>query len=136
MRYLAIDYGAERTGVAICDPSETVTSPLAVIRGKKGLLNRIADMVRAENVGAIVLGLPLNMDGSQGPQVALVRKFADRLKRHVDVPVCFQDERLSTFGAEDKLISAGFSQEQTRKRVDAVAAAEILDAFLEGKRQK
>lgn len=133
MRYLAIDYGDKRTGLAICDHAETIASPLAVIQGQKDLLKKIADVVQTENVEAIVLGLPLNMDDSQGPQVKLVFKFADRLKECLNIPIHFQDERLSTFSAEEKLAAADFTRGQKRKRLDAIAAAEILEAFLEQK---
>jgi len=133
MRYLAIDYGDKRTGLAICDHAETIASPLAVIQGQKDLLKRIADVVETENVEAIVMGLPLNMDDSQGPQVKLVFKFADQLKERLSIPIHFQDERLSTFSAEEKLAAADFTRGKKRKRLDAIAAAEILEAFLEQK---
>ncbi len=133
MRYLAIDYGDKRTGLAICDAAETIASPLAVIQGQKDLPKKIADVVETENVEAIVLGLPLNMDDSQGPQAKLVLKFADRLKANVDIPIHLQDERLSTFSAEEKLAAADFTRGKKKKRLDAVAAAEILEAFLEQK---
>jgi len=134
MRYLAIDYGDKRTGLAICDAGETIVSPLKVIHGQKDLLKKITDIVDAEKVEAVVLGLPLNMDDSQGPQAKLVLKFADRLKANVDIPLHFQDERLSTFSAEEKLAAADFTRGKKKKRLDAVAAAEILEAFLEQKR--
>jgi len=134
MRYLAIDYGTKRTGVAICDPAETIASPLVVIEGKKELPQKIADIVKKENVGAIVLGLPLNMDDSTGPQANLVFQFAKQLEKLLDIPIHFQDERLSSFSAEAKLVPADFTRRKKRKHLDAVAAAEILEAFLEKKR--
>ena len=133
MRYLAIDYGDKRTGLAICDHDETIASPLTVIQGQKDLLKKIADVVQTENVEAIVLGLPLNMDDSQGPQARLVFKFADQLKEHLNIPIHFQDERLSTFSAEEKLAAADFTRGKKKKRLDAIAAAVILEAFLEQK---
>jgi putative Holliday junction resolvase len=136
MRYLAIDYGDKRTGLAICDAAETIASPLTVIHGQKDLLKKITDIVEAEKVEAIVLGLPLNMDDSQGPQAKLVFKFADQLKACIDIPVNFQDERLSTFSAEEKLAAADFTRGKKKKRLDAVAAAQILESFLEQKRTR
>jgi putative Holliday junction resolvase len=133
MRYLAIDYGTKRTGLAICDASETIASPLAVLHGQKELLKKIVEIVETENVEAIVLGLPLNMTGTEGPQTKLVRKFAEQLKNHISIPIHFQDERLSSFGAEEKLSPADFTTKKRKKRIDAVAAAEILEAFLEQK---
>lgn len=131
MRYLAIDYGSRRTGLAICDAQETIASPLAVLQGQKELLSRIARIIEAEGVGGIVLGLPLNMDGSEGSQAKLVRAFAQKLGNHVQIPVHFQDERLSSFAASEKLDIAEFSKAMKRARIDAVAAAEILQSFLE-----
>jgi len=134
MRYLAIDYGTRHTGLAICDLMETIVSPLTVIQGQKELPEKIADIVKKENVEAIVLGMPLNMDGSEGAQAKLVLKFAKQLKEHLDIPIHYQDERLSSFGAENKLACAEFSRGKKRKkRIDAIAAAEILETFLEQK---
>ncbi len=134
MRYLAIDYGTKRTGLAICDAGETLASPLAVIESNRKLLTKIAEIVEAENVEAIVLGLPLNMDGTEGPQTKLVLKFADQLQAHLSIPVYLHDERLSSFAAEEKLAPADLTRGKQKKRLDAVAAAEILEAFLEHKR--
>lgn len=134
MRYLAIDHGTRHTGLAICDLTETIVSPLTVIQGQKELPKNIANIIKRENVEAIVLGLPLNMDGSEGAQAKLVLKFAEQLKEYLDIPIYCQDERLSSFGAEDKLACAEFKKGKKRKkRIDAVAAAQILEAFLEQK---
>lgn len=136
MRYLAVDYGAKRTGLAICDPAETVASPLAVIEGQKDLPKKIAEVVEAENVEAIVLGLPLNMDDSAGPQAKLVFQFGEQLEKAVNIPIHFQDERLSSFSAGEKLASADFTMKKKKKRLDAIAAAAILEAFLEQKKSQ
>lgn len=134
MRYLAIDYGTKHTGLAICDSAETIASPLTVIEGQKNLIKKISDIAETQNVEAIVLGLPLNMDDSEGAQARIVLKFAEQLKEHLDIPIHFQDERLSSFGAEDKLAPADFPRGKKRKkRLDAIAAAEILEAFLKQK---
>lgn len=134
MRYLAIDYGTRRTGLAICDPGELIVSPLTVLRSRESLLEKIAQIVESENIEAVVIGLPLNMDGSEGPQTRLTRDFADRLQAHMAVPLYFQDERLSSFGAEEKLAPANLPKGKMKARLDAVAAAEILEAFLERKK--
>ena len=131
MRYLAIDYGNKRIGLAICDASETISSPLTVIDAAKDPINRIVEIVAQENVGAIVVGMPLNMDDSQGPQAKVTIEFAKRLEKHVDIDILFQDERLSSFAAEEKMAPAEFSWKKKRKHLDAVAAAQILETFLE-----
>lgn len=134
MRYLAIDYGARRTGVAVCDASETVVSPLEVLDSRRGLVERISRIIVAQGAEAVVLGLPLNMDGSEGPQAGQVRAFAEQLRRHIEVPVYFQDERLSSFGAEQKWQESGLGKGRKKARLDALAAAEILQSFLEGRK--
>ncbi len=133
MRYLAIDYGTKRTGLAVCDRAETITSPLTVIQGQKGLLKKIAEIVEKEDIEAVVLGLPLNMDGSEGNQTKLVLKFGKQLQNCLKIPVLLQDERLSSFSAEEKLNSAKYTRRKRKKCLDAIAAAEILKSFLEQK---
>ena len=135
MRYLAIDYGLKRTGLAVCDARETIASPLKVIVGQRNLVEQIEQIVASENIEGVVLGLPLNMDGSQGPQARKVLAFANRLKERLGIPIYLQDERLSSFGAEEKLQTTRLSRAKRRERLDALAAAEILQAFLDERRQ-
>lgn len=136
MRYLAIDYGIKRTGLAICDPSETIVSPLSVIEGQKNLIGKILETIASENIEAIVFGLPLNMDGSTGSQAKMTMRFTEELKKQTTVPIYFQDERLSSFVAEEKLAPAEFTRKKKAKRLDAIAAAQILESFLEQKKSK
>lgn len=131
MRFLAIDHGTKRTGLAICDADETIASPLAVLHNPGDLIDGIRQVVVAEHAEAVVVGLPLNMDGSEGPQARQVRAFAKKLAECVGVPVHFQDERLSSFGAEQKWQETGLGRRRKRDHLDALAAAEILQAFLE-----
>ncbi len=133
MRYLAVDYGEKRTGLAICDEGETIASPLKVVEGQGGLIGKIIAAVESEMVGGIVVGLPLNMDGTQGDQARGVLGFGERLKEHLEIPIFFHDERLSSFGAEKKLSGVGMTRKQKKKRLDAVAAAAILQSFLDSK---
>jgi len=131
MRYLAIDYGMKRTGLAVCDTGETIASPLAVVQGRKDLIQRIQRVVASEGVEAIVLGLPLNMDGTEGPQARLVQAFGKELGRQLGIPVHFQDERLSSFEAEQRLQEMDLSRAKKKERLDALAAADILQNFLD-----
>lgn len=134
MRYLAIDYGRKRTGLAICDPTETIASPLAVLSDQKNLIEEIKRVIETEKAGAIVIGLPLNMDDTIGPQAKAVKKFARLLKKHLKIPIHFQDERLSSFAAEEKLSEIEISRKAKKERLDALAAAHILEIFLEKKK--
>ncbi|MEN6334164.1 MAG: Holliday junction resolvase RuvX [Phycisphaerales bacterium] len=133
MRYLAIDYGLKRTGLAVCDASETIVSPLAVVQGRKDLIERIKRVVVSEGIGAVVVGLPLNMDGTEGPQAKLVRAFGNELGRQIGIPVHFQDERLSSFEAEQRLMEMDLTWAKKKERLDALAAADILQTFLDQK---
>lgn len=133
MRYLAVDYGLRRTGLAICDKGEIIVSPLAVIDSRKGLLEKIIEAIKTNDVEAVVVGLPLNMDDSKGSQAQLSEKFAERLKLKVQINVYLQDERLSSFAAEEKLAPAQYTRRKKKKRLDAIAAAEILELFLQQK---
>ena len=134
MRYLAIDYGKRRTGLAICDPMEIIVSPLAVIEGGKGLLEKIVEIVESEEVKEIVIGLPLNMDGTEGGQAKQSRELGNGLAKRLDMPIHFQDERLSSYKAGEKLKTFGLGYKKRKERLDALAAAEILMSLIEGKK--
>lgn len=133
MKYLAIDYGTKRIGLAICDRDETIVSPYAVIECDSRTVDRIAEIADAEDVDGIVMGLPLNMDGTAGPAAQTVQDFAAQLNSKLRLPVDFQDERLTSFEAGYKLVPAELTRKKKKKRLDAVAAAGILQAFLENK---
>jgi putative Holliday junction resolvase len=130
MRYLGIDYGLKRTGLAVCDRDETITSPLAVINTDKQIIDKIIDIIRKYEVESVVIGLPINMDGSAGEQAAIVKAFAKQLEEAITIPIHFQDERLSSYSASEKLAPAELSRKKKKQKLDAVAAAEILDDFL------
>lgn len=131
MRYLAIDYGLKRTGLAVCDADETLASPLVVLTGQGGLIEKIRQAVADQAVDAIVFGLPLNMDGTEGDQAKRVRDFAAELIKQIELPLFFQDERLSSFDAEKKLAALGITRKKKKKHLDAIAAAAILQAFID-----
>ncbi len=131
MRYLAIDYGNKRTGLAVCDPGEMVCSPLSVLQTGVNLCARVAQTAKQEQAQAYVVGLPLNMDGSEGFQAERVRKFAKQLATLSDLPIHFQDERLTSYSASEKYAQMELSRAKKKKHLDALAAAEILTAFLE-----
>ena len=134
MRYLSIDYGNKITGLAICDQTETIVSPLMAIPTSNTIIGKIIEVIKAEDVEAIVLGLPLNMDDSVGPQAKKIQAFAEQIKKQIDTPVFFQDERLSTFAAQEKMIPMELTRKGKKRRIDALAAAEILQAFLDSKK--
>lgn len=133
MRYLAVDHGEKRTGLAICDKAETMACPLKVIVGQGGLIRQIVKVVVDECIEAVVVGLPLNMDSTEGPRAKSVRVFGQELEKAAQVPVIYYDERLSSFDAEKKLAGLDLTRKKKKKHLDAVAAASILEAFLDNK---
>ncbi len=133
MRFLAIDYGLKRSGFAVCDSSETICSPIEVYEGQNGLISRVRKIVDEYQIQALLFGLPLNMDGTEGRQSQIVRSFAGEVKKAVSLEVFFQDERLSSHEAERLMIGADLTRKKKKKRLDAVAAAAILQAFLDNK---
>ena len=133
MRYLAIDHGQKRTGLAISDASETLVSPHSVIATQSSveLLTRILRVIDEEEIDAVVMGMPYNMDGSEGPRAVQVRQFTTLLADKIDIPILFHDERLSSFEAGNLIVDLDLTRKKKKKRLDAIAAAAILRAFLE-----
>jgi putative Holliday junction resolvase len=134
VKYLAVDYGNKRTGLALCDRNETMASPLSVIHDPSRVIKLIVEVVEEEHIEGIVIGLPLNMDDSEGFQAKRVREFGKILSGKVEVPILFHDERLSSFSASEKLSTMSLTWSRRKKRLDALAAAEILEGFLQHKR--
>lgn len=136
MRALALDIGEKRTGVAVSDTSGSVAMPLKVLEtsrllGDARMLKRIADDYEIE---LIVVGLPLSLDGSEGPQAAEVRRISGRLAGFVSVPFEFFDERLSSAQAKRSMTEAGASDREKRGSVDMVAASLFLQSYLDAHR--
>jgi len=104
--------------------------------GRQKLFEQFRRMVQEHQVEAIVVGLPLNMDNSEGDQAKLTRKFADELALAVNLPVHLQDERLSSAAANEKLALSGLSRKKQRQKRDMLAACDILEEFLQRERQK
>ena len=137
MRYLAIDLGARRTGLAVGDDVTGMAWPLEVIQtaSPEELLRRIGQAVESHGTDALVLGLPLNMDGTEGPAAAQARAFAQQLHERFGLLVHLVDERLTSAAAQEQLARTGLTHRQKRKRHDALAAAAILRDFLAAGRQ-
>jgi putative holliday junction resolvase len=133
MRYLGVDVGRVRIGLALSDDVLRTARPLRAVarRDEAATLADIGETIRAFEVGQLVVGLPLNMDGSEGPSARHARAFAGKLAAAFGLPAALHDERLSTFEAETRLRDQGFSGKDRRSRVDAEAAAVILQGWLE-----
>lgn len=133
MRYLGVDVGRARIGLALADDVLRTARPLRAVkrRDEAATLADIGDSVREYEVDQLVVGLPLNMDGSEGPSARHARAFAEKLSVALGVPAELHDERLSTFEAETRLRDRGISGKDRRSRVDAEAAAVILQGWLD-----
>lgn len=134
MLVLCVDLGDRRTGLAIGDDGMRIASPLDVIEipitRVEELIRVISTRARAEGVGRIVVGLPINMDGTEGPMAIKARAFGRSLEQAAGVPVAMQDERLTTAEADWEMAQSGMTRGQKKARRDALAAAAILrDAF-------
>ncbi|PKL48976.1 MAG: Holliday junction resolvase RuvX [Planctomycetes bacterium HGW-Planctomycetes-1] len=130
MRFLCIDLGDKRTGLAVCDGDEILASPLAVLEGQKNLQDEIVKIAYEHQIEGLVFGLPLNMDGSEGERAVSARDFAEKIKSKTNLPVFFQDERLSSYSASQKLSRTGLTHKGKKNKIDAIAAAEILKEFI------
>ena len=134
MRAVAgLDLGTVTIGVAVSDLLRQVASPLETVKRRKFTLDaaRLIDIAQARNLGGLVLGLPLNMDGSEGPRCQSTRAFARNLERLTPLPITFWDERLSTVAAERALLEADTSRKRRAEVIDHVAAGYILQGLLD-----
>ena len=130
---IGLDLGTRTMGVSVSDRMRRVASPLETIRRRKFTLDagRVLEIAAGREIGGLVLGLPLNMDGSEGPRAQSTRAFARNLSRLTEIPIAFWDERLSTVAAERALIAADTSRRRRAQIIDSVAAAYILQGALD-----
>ncbi|MVO14890.1 Holliday junction resolvase RuvX [Parasedimentitalea huanghaiensis] len=130
---IGLDLGDKTVGVAVSDPMGTVATPLETVRRKKFTVDaaRLLEIIEGRNIGGIVLGLPRNMDGSEGPRCQKTRAFARNLSRLTELPIAFWDERLSTVAAERVLLEADTSRKRRAEVIDHVAASYILQGALD-----
>lgn len=132
MKYLAIDYGLKRTGVAVSDPGGRMAFPREAIlmRGKDAFFAELLGLAGSEGVEAFVVGLPLYLNGDESETTRMIRNMAARLKRRSPFPVYFMPEALSSWDAEARLREAGKHGKEVRKKLDSSAAVAILESFL------
>ncbi|MCM1438585.1 MAG: Holliday junction resolvase RuvX [Roseburia sp.] len=132
-RYVAFDIGDKRIGVAVSDPFNTYALPSQTYH-RKGFdqdVSAIAEIARQKGATVIVCGLPVNFDGTEALQTVKTRRFIDALKGVTPLPVVCEDERFTTQLAHETLISEGMKREKRKSYVDALAAANILDGYLQ-----
>lgn len=130
MRILAIDYGARSIGLAITDELQLSVRPLITISSKNEAVERIRSICNEYEVAQIVVGLPLRLDGTHGDAADRVTGFISQLREIIDVPIVTQDERLTTRAADEMLRAEGVPWQKRREKIDAYAAAIILEDYL------
>jgi putative Holliday junction resolvase len=137
-RLLGLDVGEKTIGLAISDSEFTVAAPVETIRRTKFAADaaRLAQLAREREVGGLVIGLPVNMDGSEGPRCQSVRQFAANLLQRMALPIAFWDERLSTAAVTRTMIEQDVSRARRAKAVDKMAAAYILQGALDALRRQ
>ena len=133
MKIMAVDFGDARTGLAICDKTELLASPVGVIHEKRfeHAVEKVAAAADENRAEAVFVGLPLTMNGSEGPRAELCRNFAEQLSSRVNVPVRMWDERQTTVSAAGYLNQTDTRGKKRKEVIDAVAAGLILDSYLQ-----
>ncbi len=128
-----LDLGTVTIGVAVSDIRRRVATPLETVRRRMFTLDaqRLLEIAAARDLKGFVLGLPMNMDGSEGPRAQSTRAFARNLERLTDLPIAFWDERLSTVAAERAMLEADLSRKRRAEMIDHVAAGFILQGMLD-----
>lgn len=135
-KVMALDYGEVRIGVAMTDLMRLIASPFETYV-RKSLdqdLDHICTLINDNSVKTVVVGLPLNMDGTEGERAQKTREFVDVLKKKTNVEFVFQDERLSSVSAEELLLEGGMKRKDRKQNIDKVAAAIILESYLNSKK--
>jgi putative Holliday junction resolvase len=132
-RLLGLDVGSKTVGMALSDVTRTVATPYETIRRTKFTADAkvISETIKTHQVGALIIGLPLNLDGTEGPRAQSIRAFARNLTALIDIPIAFWDERLSTAAVERHLIEADASRKRRAEVIDRMAAAYILQGALD-----
>lgn len=132
-RLIAIDYGSKKLGIAISDPSICMSLPMKEILepNDERKITNIIRVSQENSACAIVLGLPINMDGTRSSQTEIVQKFAEKLATHTKLPIFLQDERLTSKAADNLLKTIGLKRKERNARDDSIAACLILDTVLD-----
>ncbi|MBI4430876.1 MAG: Holliday junction resolvase RuvX [Candidatus Omnitrophica bacterium] len=134
---LGIDYGTKRIGLAKSDEAGWLAHGLGFVAGPKdgGEIQEIIELIRAENIGTVVIGHPVNMDGSVGPKAREAEAFAESLRQAAQVEVKLWDERLTSKEAQRYLIATNMSRTKRKKKVDQLAAQIMLQGYLDAQRK-
>ena len=133
MRLLGVDLGSKTIGLAVSDPLLKIASPIITLKRSKLSSNAIefSNIIKNYQIGGIIVGLPINMDGTEGPRVQATRDWSLDLARILTIPVAFWDERLSTVAVERMMLKADMTRNKRAAKIDQAAAAYILQGALD-----
>ena len=133
-RFLGFDVGEKTIGLALSDTNRTIATPFQTIHRTqwKKDAEALLKIIKEYNIVGIIIGFPLNMNGTEGPRCQSVRQFSSNLLALIDIPICLWDERLSTMAVTRTLLEADLSRAKRKKVIDKMAAAYILQGFLDG----
>jgi len=136
VRVLAVDPGSKRVGLAVSDPTGTIAQALSTVPAEpaESLPSRLAEIAKAQDVRRIIVGLPLRLNGTNGPEAIAARQLATALRKASGLPIDLVDERLTTAAAERSLIAGGVRRDKRKLSVDKVAATLLLQGHLDRKR--
>ncbi|HMP38912.1 MAG TPA: Holliday junction resolvase RuvX [Roseiflexaceae bacterium] len=130
---MALDIGGRRIGVAVSDPTRTLASPLTTLHAqpRSTVFSRIRRLLEEQEATALVVGLPVSLNGAIGPQAREVQQFVEELRPLIEIPIHFVDERLTSVAADRMMSELGIRPEKRKERIDQVAASLILQDFLD-----
>ena len=132
-RLIGLDLGSKRIGVSICDEKQLIATPFKTIErsSSKDLINELQNIIKDNNIKGIIIGNPLNMDGSSGSSAQSAKDISDNISRSIDLPICLWDERLSTVGAFNLSSQLDVNVSKREKKIDENAAAFILQGAID-----
>lgn len=128
---IGIDYGAKKIGLAVSSPDRVISLPLALIENNNKVFDEILSSIRSKKTVGLVLGLPVNMDGSESPSSEKIYQFAKKISEKTNLPIYLQDERRTSRAADSLLLIAGFSRKKRNALDDSIAASLILETCLQ-----
>ena len=132
-RFLGIDYGTVRIGLALSDPTGTLASPLPFLENQslQQVITALSELIQTHQIEGLIIGLPRNMDGTYGPSAQKVRDFIAQIQKSISLPITPIDERLTTAQASKQLSGIGLNQKKLRMKVDSSSACLILQQYLD-----
>lgn len=135
-RMLGLDLGERRIGVAISDELGLIASPLTMVPRQGPVVRDVRALIARYGIVRVIVGMPMGLSGREGPQAASIRAYAESIREELGVPLDYWDERMTTSIAEQHLIASGVRRDKRKQQIDAVAAAVMLQGYLDRERMR